>query len=124
MRLAYSIVVIVVISVVLTGCAGPQGDYGEELTAEEEVSIEEILRYPAEYEDDTVLIVGIIDDIEDDGKTVYVVDTHSHPLRCLVEGDFSLPESAKTRGIRAQGYAEFDRSIMQPLFHITGCEVF
>jgi hypothetical protein len=124
MRVIYVVIAFAAFSAFLTGCAGPQGDYGEELTAEEEVSIEEILRYPAEYEDDTVLIVGVIDDIEDEGRTVYVVDERSHPLRCIIEGDFALPESAKTRGIRAQGRAEFDRSIMQPQFHITGCEVF
>lgn len=111
-------------ALILYGCAGPQGNYGEEVTLEEDTPIEEVLRYPANYEEEDILIVGVIDDIEEDGKTIYVMDTHSHALRCRIDGDFVIPESAKTRGIRAQGRAMFDREVMQAIFDLKGCEIF
>ena len=115
---------IVLATIILTGCAGPLGNYGDEVTIEEDVPIEEVLRYPANYEEEDILIVGVIDDIEEGGDVIYVMDTHSHSLRCEIEGDFVIPEAAKTRGIRAQGRAMFDREVMQAVFMIKGCEVF
>lgn len=122
-RLLFGFVISATI-VVLSGCDGPLGDYGEEVTIEKDTAIEEVLRYPANFEEEDILIVGVIDDIEEGGAVIYVMDTHSHSLRCEIEGDFVIPGSAKTRGIRAQGRALFDREVMQAVFLMKGCEVF
>jgi len=119
-----TILIVFALSALLVGCGGPKGNYGEPVTIKEATPIEEILRYPAEYEEADVMVEGIIDNLENEGKTVFVIDGHSHALRCEIEGDFALPESVKTRGIRAQGRAVFNREIMQATFTIRGCEIF